>query len=170
MPEFTIDMSEVPVTYSRLDTSLLYLLRISNVEVRKSGDQSRTPGEPYLAVTMNVRLPADWEGRIVFDNLNLPSEPTPLDSIFTRRSKLERGTKLRQFMDVFGLAWGPKGFKTEDWIGHEAGATVVDKADQNGDLQTRIRKYIPAADAVAAINKMGTKDMTQPGGAEDTGI
>ena len=154
MPEFEIDMTEVPAAYSRLDTNLLYLLRISNIEVRKSGEQSRTPGEPYLAVTMNVRLPADWEGRVVFDNLNLPASPTPLDSVATRRQKLERGTRLRQFMDAFGVAWGPKGFKTEDWIGQEAGAKVQDKADMNGDLQTRVRNYISAADAIAAINKM----------------
>jgi hypothetical protein len=171
MPEFDIDMSEVPAAYSRLDTGLLYLLRIQNVEIRKSGTQSRTPGEPYLAVTMEVRLPAEWEGRTVYDNLNLPIQPTPLDSVSTRRQKLDRGVRLRQYMEAFGLAWGPKGFKTEDWIGHEAGATVMDQEDQNGEMRTRVRKYIPAADAVAAINKMATKDMATPGGgAEEAGI
>jgi hypothetical protein len=170
MPEFEIDMTEVPAAYSRLDTNLLYLLRIANIEVRKSGEQSRTPGEPYLAVTMHVRLPADWEGRVVFDNLNLPASPTPLDSVSTRRQKLERGTKLRQFMDAFGVAWGPKGFTTSEWIGFEAGAKVHDKADQNGDLQTRVRNYITAADAKVAIDKMAKADDAAPGGTPDSTI
>lgn len=171
MPEFEINMGDIPTTYSRLDTNLLYILRIDNVEVRRSGQQSRNPGEPYLAVTMSVRLPAEWEGRVVFDNLNFPHEPTPLDSVSTRRQKHERGIRLRQYMDAFELPWTAKGFKTEYWIGHEAGATMRDEEGQDGEMRTRVRKYITSKEALAAMAKLPqTPDGGPTTGGTDTSI
>lgn len=156
MPEFQINMTEVPNEFTKLDESLLYLVRIGGAEVRKSGQQSKTPGEPYINVQLEVRRPADWEGKTMYTSLVLPMQPTPLDTIAERRRKVERGVRLKQFMDAFELPYGPAGFTTDSWVGAEAGCTVKNEENQNGDMFSSPKKFMSKSAVLAALEKLDT--------------
>lgn len=153
MTEFAIPMDDIPREYTKLDESKLYVFRITSVEVRKTGPQSKNPGEPMLLVHLEVRIPEEFEGKSVNDNLLLPMAPSPLDSVAERRRKAERGVRLRQFMEAAELKWTPQGFSTDDWVGAEIGGTIRNEEGQNGDTFSRPRRYMPASTARDAIAK-----------------
>jgi hypothetical protein len=161
--EFQIPMDDVPNEFTKLDESKLYVCRIAGVEIKKTGPMSKTPGEPMIAVQLEVRQPQEWEGKIMFDNLLLPLAPTPLDSTAERRKKLERGVRLRQFMEAAELKWSPSGFSTEDWVGAEVGCTIRNEEGLNGDTFARPKKLMLASVAKDAIKK------TESGSPGDNG-
>ena len=178
MTEFLIPMNDVPNEYTKLDESKLYVCRITGVEITKTGQDSKNPGEPMIKTTLEVRLPLDWEGKSMNTFLLLPLAPTPLDSTSQRRSKLERGVRLRQFMENAELKWTPQGFSTDDWIGAEVGCTIRNEEGRSGDIFSSPKKFMPASVARDAIAKteagVGPGDtsllqgVTTPGG--DQGI
>jgi len=154
MTEFAIPMNDVPNEFTRLDESKLYVFRITALEIRKTKAESKTPGEPMIVTTCEVRRPVEWEGKTVTEFLLLPIAPTPMDSTAERRKKLERGVRLRQFMEACEFKWGPNGFSTDEWVGGEFGATIRNEEGQNGDVFSRIKKMMPASVARDAIDKV----------------
>jgi hypothetical protein len=167
MSEFQIPMNDVPSEYTKLDESKLYVCRIIGVEIKKTGPASKTPGEPMISVQLEVRRPIEWEGKSMYDNLLLPIAPTPMDSTAERRRKLERGVRLRQFMEACELKWGPHGFSTDEWIGAEVGCTIRNEESQNGDIFSRPKKLMLASIAKDALDKvesgMAPGDSSIPG-------
>lgn len=146
-------MNDVPNEFTRLDESKLYVFRVVGVDIRKTKPESKSPGEPMIVASCEVRRPLEWEGKTVSEFLLLPMAPTPMDSTAERRKKLERGVRLRQFMEAAELKWGPAGFSTDEWIGAEFGATIRNEEGQNGDVFSRIKKMMLASVARDAIDK-----------------
>src|SRR5262245_47239260 len=157
-------MTQIPSEYSRLDESKLYLWRITGINISKAGQNSEFPGEPQIVVQLETRKPDEWEGKQLLEWLSMPVAILPTDAVGVRRRKVERGIRMRQFMDAFGVPYGPQGFKTEDWIGYEAGGTIANKADQNGDMRSRPKKYMPKSVVLEALEKaasMGDSALTE---------
>lgn len=140
-PEFQIPMDDVPSDWPTLDDSLVYDVRIVAAELDHAGPNAKMPGEPYINVEMETTAPPEWEGKTLYDILNLPGNVKPTDTVAERRKKLERGIRLKQVMEAFRLTWSPNGtFNTDDWVGSEARCDIRND-EWEGRMRSKPKRY-----------------------------
>ena len=124
---------------NKVKSSLLpagvYRLRISKVETRAS-----KAGPNMLAFTLVVAEPSDYEGRRVYENINLQHASAQVRQI------------AQQQLKAICLACGvTQAKRPSDLVDRECVATVAIKTEKSGELRNNVKKYHDASKDVPAV-------------------
>ena len=124
---------------NKVKSSLLpagvYRLRISKVETRPS-----KAGPNMLAFTLLVAEPSDYEGRRVYENINLQHASAQVRQI------------AQQQLKAICLACGvTQAKRPSDLVDRECVATVAIKTEKSGELRNNVKKYHDASKEVPAV-------------------
>jgi hypothetical protein len=124
---------------NKVKSSLLpagvYRLRISKVETRAS-----KAGPNMLAFTLMVAEPSDYEGRRVYENINLQHASAQVRQI------------AQQQLKAICLACGvTQAKRPSDLVDRECVATVAIKTEKSGELRNNVKKYHDASKEVPAV-------------------
>jgi Protein of unknown function (DUF669) len=124
---------------NKVKSSLLpagvYRLRISKVETRAS-----KAGPNMLAFTLVVAEPSDYEGRRVYENINLQHASAQVRQI------------AQQQLKAICLACGvTQAKRPSDLVDRECVATVAIKTEKSGELRNNVKKYHDASKEVPAV-------------------
>lgn len=91
-----------------------YPLRIIKVEMAKSGDKAKIPGEPMIKIMISNEEPgANYAP--VFHQLMLITDRTPDDNKQMYKLNIQR------FLALFNIKGDGDGFDTDDFVGSETG-------------------------------------------------
>ena len=124
---------------NKVKSSLLpagvYRLRISKVETRAS-----KAGPNMLAFTLVVAEPSDYEGRRVYENINLQHASAQVRQI------------AQQQLKAICLACGvTQAKRPSDLVDRECVATVAIKTEKSGELRNNVKKYHDASKEVPSV-------------------
>ncbi len=110
-----------------------YDLRIVKCDEKKTGPNSKIPGEPMLAVMIVIEEPGA-EYLPIWHNLMIPTKNTAEDNV--QRYKLG----IQRFLSTFGIAGDADGFDTDDMVGATGRCNVVQTEDErNGEPRNELR-------------------------------
>lgn len=103
-----------------------YDLRIFKVEDKKTGPNSKTPGEPMLLVMINIEEPGAGPFAPIFHNLMLVTKNTPEKNVELYKLGVQR------FLACFNITGDAEGFDTDDFQGSTGRCLVTQEDGEQG--------------------------------------
>lgn len=110
-----------------------YDLRVVKCEEKKTGPQSKIPGEPMLTAMIIIEEPG-VEYLPIWHNLMIPTKNTVEENVVRYKLNIQR------FLHTFGIAGDADGFDTDDFAGATGRSPVVQTEDErSGEPRNELR-------------------------------
>ena len=114
-----------------------YKCRITKVEEKESGENSKHPGSPYLNFKACIAPGEEHEGRPFFFMISLPHEK------MEEEAKDLSVTKMKRLMNACQIDAGDQGeVDTSDFIGQELQLVVIETTYKD-EPKNEVKDYLP---------------------------
>jgi hypothetical protein len=114
-----------------------YKCRITKIEEKKSGENSKYPGMPYLNFKACIAPGEEHEGKPFFFMVSLPHD------IMDEEDRDFCITKMKRLMNACQIEAGDEGqVDTSDFIGQELNLVVIETTYKN-EPKNEVKDYLP---------------------------